>query len=173
MNEFKVISNINDQLWQMSLSERLFVVSIVAFMRPARLLELGVWMGMGSQYFKKYCGELYRIDVMKVDPVDDDKFYNMRSDDSFKKILKDGLRFDMAIIDADHSEEQAERDMDNALQCCDMILMHDTFNEPCRKGYVKGLYKNQDKVSHVDFDVIHGREINGEKWGGIGMVVLK
>jgi hypothetical protein len=79
-----------------------------------------------------------------------------------------GERFDLTIIDADHSSKGAREDLENALKFSEVIVMHDVSNPECRAGYEEAL---KGKNVFAQLDMLDGRIQADGLWGGLGIVV--
>ena len=129
-------------LWQLSPSERLIIIGLLELLRPASVLEIGHRFGGCTEWLNKYAQEVYTVDI---DPsvVDSSlrfpnvKPFHMSSTQALQMFAEEGRRFDMCIIDGDHSAEGACRDVAAALKLANIILLHDTSNPICRSGYIK------------------------------------
>jgi hypothetical protein len=168
----KEITSVSGDDWQMSHRERMFAVGLVAALRPARTLEVGVWHGGYTKWLKKYSDSLVCVDMLKM-IFFHDIFIQDFSDNAFKKLIDEKAFFDLIVIDACHETENAYRDLKNAMQIGKTILLHDTYNEECRAGYCLALTEMAEKIEYLDLDAVIGNYLSNGKWGGLGLVITK
>jgi hypothetical protein len=93
---------------------------------------------------------------------------HMTSAGAFEKFRRESKRFDIAIIDGDHSEEGARHDLGACLTLCDFAVLHDTGNPACRAGYLRAL---AGKSAYYLLDILEGCIHDDGLWGGIGIVI--
>jgi predicted O-methyltransferase YrrM len=162
-----------DSDWQMSPSERLAIVGLLAVLKPATTLEIGHRLGGCTRWFSEYSGHVWTVDVDPYVLESSKRFSNvtpmhMTSTEAMKKLSKEGKRFEVALIDGDHSTEVAGSDLKQAMELCDVIVLHDAANPECRRGYKRAL-ENSNVVA--DLDWIDGRLQPDGLWGGLGIVL--
>ena len=161
------------QPWMMTPNERFTILGIADILKPESVLELGFASGGCTTFLSKLTKSVYTVD--KDDKVlESSKYFknvtplNMTTDEAFKYFYKNKLQFDLCIIDADHSTGGALRDLTSSIKICDVILMHDTSNPSCRKGYELAL---KDKSFYYDLDLIEGHNQIDGLWGGLGIAI--
>ena len=153
-----------DKEWMMLPEERLFVVGVVAIIKPAKLLEVGVAYGKIHDYIKGYCKEIHCVDINDIrSTVGHELFYNIPADDFFETYSY--IKYDLIVLDADHTYPHAYSDMTNCLKSGKIILCHDTINPECRRGYEQAI-KEANNIAYCNLDALRG---SGE-WGGIGLI---
>ncbi len=162
-----------DSDWQMSPSERLAIVGLLAVLKPATTLEIGHRLGGCTRWFSEYSGHVWTVDVDAHVIESSKRFANvtpmhMTSTEAMKQLANEGKRFELALIDGDHSTEVACSDLQQAMELCDVIVLHDAANPQCRRGYKKAL-EGRRVVS--DLDWIDGRLQPDGLWGGLGIVL--
>jgi hypothetical protein len=136
-------------------------------------LEIGHRLGGCTRWFSEYSGHVWTVDV---DPhvIESSKRFpnvtpmHMTSTEAMKRLASQGQRFELALIDGDHSTEVACSDLQQAMELCDVIVLHDAANPACRKGYKEAL---QGKSVVADLDWIDGRLQPDGLWGGLGIVL--
>jgi Methyltransferase domain len=159
--------------WMMAPSERLAIVGLLTAMEPRRVLELGCADGGLTTWLSRQSAEVVTVDIdEKVMRVTRDlpnvTALHMTSDEAVRQLEAAGRRFDLTIIDADHSEAGVRRDLANALRFSDVILMHDTYYPPCRKGILDAL---AGRDVYYDLDLVPGGMQPDGLWGGVGVVI--
>lgn len=159
--------------WLMNPSERVAVLGILEILKPKKTLEIGCRFAGCTSYLSKYSEQVTTIDM---DPkaIEASKQFsnvfgiNACSVDAMKTLIEKKESFDLIIIDGDHSEVGAQKDLDLAIKLGRYIILHDTFNPDCRLGYMKAL-KNKDIFCELDF-ILGGKQEDGY-WGGLGIVI--
>ena len=161
------------QYWMMAPNERLAIIGIINIIKPISVLELGYASGGCTEYLSKYSKNVYTVDIDKKVLEVSGTFknvipFNMTTDEAYKLFKKDKIHFNFCIVDADHSTEGACRDLGFAIELSDIIIMHDTSNPECRKGYQLALKK---KDIYFDLDFMEGHYQVDGLWGGLGIVI--
>lgn len=159
--------------WMMAPSERLAIIGLLAMLRPKRALELGCAEGGLTTWLSTYAEEVVTVDI-------DEKVLrvtqalpnvvpmHMTTDEATRRLEAEGRRFDLTIIDADHSAEGVRRDLESALRFSDVIFLHDTYNPGCRAGILLVL---EGRDVYHDLDLVPGGLQPDGLWGGLGIVV--
>jgi hypothetical protein len=164
---------IRESDWMMSPSERLAVVGVLAILRPMRTLEIGYRFGGCTSRLSAYSGSVVTVDIDERVKEASSRFPNvvpmhMTSGEALRRLSGDREHFDLCVVDGDHSETGAHDDLKGVLSLADVILVHDTANPDCRKGYARVL---SDSGVYGDLDLVDGRlQVDGP-WGGIGLVL--
>ena len=159
--------------WMMAPSERLALIGLLAVLRPTNSLEFGCAEGGLTSWLSEYSEHVVSVDIdAKVLEVPM-RFSNvealcMTTAEAGTKLRDEGRRFDLAVIDADHSYEGMRCDLENTLDFCDIILMHDTHHPPCRQAVCDVL---ADRNVFCDLDLIPGGMQADGLWGGLGLVL--
>jgi hypothetical protein len=159
--------------WYMFPSERVTLIGLLQLLKPKRTLEIGHLFGGCTKHLSAYSEEVYTVDINSrviesSKRFDNVKAFYMDSVLAMKEFALRGLRFDLAIIDADHSEAGAERDVTAVLGLADVIILHDAANPECRRGYAKAL-ANTD--AYYDLDFVDGKHSADGPWGGFGLIM--
>ena len=161
--------------WQMSPKERLIITALLKLINPAKVLEIGARAGGFTRHLSDVAKSLTVVDIdtkQILSKPSNAIFLEMTSDAFFAQRAAED-RFDLIVIDGDHSFEGTARDLENALAAGKHILLHDTFNPECRGGYSQAINKNMNRIAYFDLDVVKGTEMSTGLWGGIGFVVSK
>ncbi len=98
-------------------------------------LELGVYHGDTFQYMSSIVENTIGVDMMDMRQSKVGTFFQMSTDDFFKKNKK---RVDIVFIDADHNIKSVIRDFENSLKILNrlgIIFIHDT--DPKSKEFIK------------------------------------
>jgi hypothetical protein len=162
-----------DSGWLMTPSERWAIVGLLAVLKPATTLEIGHRLGGCTRWFSEYSGHVWTVDVDEHVIESSKRFPNvtpmhMTSTEAMKQLANEGKRFELALIDGDHSTEMACSDLRQAIELCDVIVLHDGANPACRRGYKKAL---EGRQVVADLDWIDGRLQHDGLWGGLGIVL--
>jgi len=161
----------------MKMSERLMICGMASLLHPASILELGVYLGKCSEQLSKLTPIVYCVDPMRHEELalpSNCYFIQLTSDEFFKCVAKNNT-YDLIIVDADHTEENAYRDLKNSIQYGKYILMHDSANPECRQGYKKAIRECGDKIKFKNLDLLPCSYVSTKnvQWGGLGIVVTK
>jgi hypothetical protein len=154
-------------------SERFALLGLISVLRPQRVLEFGCAQGGLTLWLSKRVNEVVTVDM-------DSEIHSvcrnlpnvtplcMNTNEAAEQFINDGTQFDLTIIDADHSTEGVRRDLTNALEFSKVILLHDTFYPPCRKGLEQAL---EGKDIYFDLELVAGGMQPDGLWGGVGIVI--
>lgn len=178
--------------WQMMECERIALTGVLARLRPRGALEIGVYYGGSLSLASQFCEWILAIDI---DPAVRQRFalpYNAElwigpSADLIPRALTDfhkrGLPLEYVLIDAEHSTNGVQRDINLVLQYRPtapmVILVHDSGNPGCRAGILSADWKSNPYVHSVQCDFVPGQIIEhsikdgrGEVWGGLALAYL-
>lgn len=160
--------------WMMAPSERLAIIGILQTMQPATCLEFGCAQGGLTRVLSRYCGNVLTVDIDAnakevVHDLHNAEAWIMDTKSAAQQIIRDGKRFDLTIIDADHSRAGVRADLANALEFSNAIVLHDTYYPPCRNGMLDVLKDRHDLFYDLEF-VPGGLQSDG-LWGGLGIVI--
>jgi hypothetical protein len=159
--------------WEMTPSERLTIVGMLALLRPRTALELGHRYGGCTRWMSAYCGLVHSVDIDPFVIESCKRFPNvtpwhMPSSEALARLAAEKQKFDFALVDADHSCDAAYADLKATMTLARVIIMHDASNPTARAGYLKAL--EHADVYH-DLDLVDGHlQVDG-LWGGLGLVV--
>jgi len=159
--------------WMMAPSERLAIVGLLAMLRPRRSLELGCAEGALTAWLSRYSEQVVTVDidekVLRVtQAMANVRALHMTTDEATRRIEAEGQRFDLTVVDADHSAEGVRRDLEATLRFSDVVLVHDTYHPPCRDGIVSVL---RERDVWFDLDLVPGGLQPDGLWGGLGIVI--
>jgi SAM-dependent methyltransferase len=159
--------------WMMAPSERLAIVGLLAILRPRRSLELGCAEGRLTEWLSAYSERVVTVDL---DPRVHEVTRHLANvtalctstEAAASRIEAEGTRFDLTVVDADHSADGVRRDLERALRFSDVILLHDAYHPPCRAGIEAVL---ADRDVYRDLDLVPGGLQPDGLWGGLGIVI--
>lgn len=171
--EFKSLLGISPSSWMMHPSERFALIGLISVLAPRRALELGCAKGGLTFWLSRLVDEVVTVDL---DPeihsvcrgLQNVTALCMTTKEATEQFLSQGNRFDLTIIDADHSTEGVRNDLGNALEFSKVILLHDTFYPPCRAGVEEAL---EGKDIYFDLELVAGGMQPDGLWGGLGIVI--
>jgi hypothetical protein len=191
-------SDISDRLaehdgWEMTDAERLTLTGLLTKLRPECSIEVGIYHAGSLSVLSRYSKKVYALDI---DPACEaqfhDKFHNVEfvTGDS-RQTLPEVLRqieaaqesLGFVLIDADHSREGIQHDIDSMLRYTPRaplyIIMHDSFNPECRRGIKEANWATNPHVHLVELDFVAGRFLTKEEpnsyrqmWCGFGLAIL-
>jgi predicted O-methyltransferase YrrM len=162
-----------DSAWLMSPSERLALVGLLAVLKPRTTLEIGHRLGGCTRWLGKFSDHVWTVDIDPHVVESSKRFANvtamhMTSAEAMKQFKNDRKHFEFAVIDGDHAADVACSDLQHAMALCDTIVLHDSANPECRRGYKKAL---EGKSVVADLDWVDGRLQPDGVWGGLGIVL--
>jgi len=162
-----------DASWLMSPSERLALVGLLAVLKPKTTLEIGHRMGGCTRWLSKFSEHVWTVDIDPHVIESSKRFHNvtsmpMTSAEAMRQLKNGGKHFEFAVIDGDHSADVACSDLRQAMELCDTIVLHDSANPECRRGYKRAL---EGKSVVADLDWVDGRLQPDGVWGGLGIVL--
>jgi cephalosporin hydroxylase len=183
--------------WVMENPERLAMMTLLNWLKPACSLEIGTREGGSLGVIAEHSGHVFTLDI---DPgcqaaVRPHSNVELVVGDSHKtlpgvlnEISERQLSLEFVLIDGEHSAEGVRGDIERLLEYrptrpC-YILMHDSFNPFCRDGMATAPWERSPYVHRVDLDFIPGKiyhpDENGwgtpnghEMWCGFGLAVLR
>lgn len=157
--------------WMMSLEERLVVYGVLSATRCRRILELGYGKGGCTRWLASVCDSVVTVDL---DPAVKDAAQlpnvqplHMTTQEALDQLTVQGQHFDIAIVDAAHDMENVRADVVGAAKVADVLILHDVFYPPTRRGAMRAL--SQLRCWH-NLDIVAGYFKDGALWGGIGLV---
>lgn len=157
----------------MSPSERLVILGLLLAQKPRRVLELGCAKGGLTDWLSRCCDEVVTVDLDPNVNAVARSYSNvtpmcMSTQEAARALQVQASHFDLCIIDADHSSQGVRRDLENAIQFSDVIILHDTYYPPCREGILAAL---SSRNIYYDLDLVTGGLQPDGLWGGIGIVI--
>lgn len=175
MKPLETALGIHDPDWLMSAREKLTLIGILELLRPAATLEFGYHKGGATKWLAKFSKKVVTVDVNEhVSQASADypnvEAWNLPTQEAVQQIKKNNLRFDLAIIDADHSRQGVKNDLQGLVSHCDLIILHDASNPECRKGMMDILAGSDSKYAY-NLDLITSALKHDGLWGGFGVVI--
>ena len=177
--------------WEMTTNEKIILVHLLEDIKPGISVEIGCKKGGSLQVISKYSKEVFSLDIdpdvkkLKKD-FPNVNFVIGDSKETLPRLLKELSEEDkfpdFILVDGEHSTEGVRSDINIILESKITkpltIIMHDSFNPNCRRGMLTANYAGNKNVHFVDIDFLQGtysvsKAVNGEMWGGFGMIFLK
>jgi hypothetical protein len=179
--------------WDMGMLDRIGIVHMLHRLRPDIAMEIGTFRGGSLEVIARHCRKAYSIDLnpevaRELRPhFNNVEFLSGDSRDLIGTAIKTmdrlGESLQFVLIDGDHSEAGARRDIDLVLQyrprapMC--ILMHDSFNPAVRRGIIGVNWGANPHVHLVEVDFTIGEASTAydsghgsRMWGGLALAVL-
>ena len=172
MNEFQLKIGIENPDWLMNSREKLVLIGLLECIKPSSVIEFGYHRGGATKWLSKFGERIISVDVNEFVNDADKRFpnveaWNCPTNEAIKWIKDKNLKFDLAVIDADHSRKAVAMDISGLLNYTDIILMHDSFNPACRKGMLDALKDQKTHAYYLDFVPSVSKEDG--LWGGIAV----
>jgi hypothetical protein len=171
----------------MTFGERAAFEGIVSSVRPRLAVEVGRAEGGSLAVLAAHSAEVHSIDV-KAPPTSAAANVRIHTGDSRRvlpallaEIEAEGGNVDLALVDGDHSAAGVRADLENLLASAavdqTLIVLHDTLNDAVRRGLRQASAERTDGVVYVNYDLVPGfvagpGKFSGERWGGLGLVVV-
>lgn len=172
MNEFQLKIGIENPDWLMSSREKLVLIGLLECIKPSSVIEFGYHRGGATNWLAKFAQRIISVDVNEFVNDADKKFpnveaWNCPTNEAIKRIKAKNLKFDLAVIDADHSRKAVAMDISGLLNHTNIILMHDSFNPACRKGMLDALKDQKTHAYYLDF--VPSVSKKDGLWGGLAV----
>lgn len=180
---------------QMAIWERYALVEVLRALQPETSIEVGTYRGGSLQMLSHFSTNVFSIDIDPTIPsLLEGRFTNVeyRSGPSktvIRSVLGEcatrGLDVEFVLIDGDHTTAGVRADIEAFLELSPntscFILMHDSFNPPCREGIRTADWARSPRVHAVEIDFIPGiyhhepYDDAGPRtmWGGFACALLK
>jgi hypothetical protein len=181
--------NVSLANWQMMPWERIALTGVLSRLRPKGAIEIGVYYGGSLSLTAPFCEKIVAIDI---DPAVPSRFeipanaeiWIEPSSDSvpraFAYFESLGIPVNYVLIDADHSVEGVQRDINLILDQVPkepmVVVMHDSGNPDTRQGILAVDWARNPHVHVVDLDFVPGQIIEhsvaqdrAEIWGGMAL----
>ncbi|MBM2840275.1 MAG: putative glycosyltransferase (group 1) [Bacteroidetes bacterium] len=177
--------------WQMTDADRCCLISILSRIKPDCAIEVGTSSGGSLQVIARYSRQVYSIDI---DTTYREQLAHKYPNVEFlignsaallptllKRLDNQGQAVDFILIDGNHQYNAVRADVNAVLQYRPRrqlyILMHDTFNPPCRQGILDARWQDNPCVHDVDLDFVHGTisdhpEFKRHMWDGLGLAIM-
>ena len=179
--------------WEMGMADRLGMLHILRDLGAEVAVEIGTYKGGSLEVIARHCRRTYSIDI---DPAvagklrphfDNVEFLTGDSANLIGEALgtidERGEALQFVLIDGDHSEAGARRDINLVLRYRPRkpmyIVMHDSFNPAVRRGILGAAWAENPHVHLVEVDFTMGeastsyaRGLKSRMWGGLALAVL-
>jgi hypothetical protein len=174
-------------------AERLALTALLAELRPACAIEVGVYRAGSLSVLARYSTKVYALDIdPQCEMLFAPKFPNVQfvtgdAKDTLPQVLERiaaaGEALSFILIDADHHRACVQRDINNVLRVTPTrplyLVMHDSFNPECRRGMKEAPWAANPNVHLVELDFVPGRLVteeepnsNREMWCGFALAVF-
>ena len=171
----------------MTFGERAALAGLVADVAPALAVEIGRAEGGSLACLAEHAGEVHSLDL--VEPQGEVPANVRAHTGDSKRILPAllselavvGRNVDLVLVDGDHSAAGVRADLENLLASPaigrTLIVLHDTMNDVVRRGITEVGLAEADGVVYANLDLVPGfvaasGKFAGERWGGLGLVVV-
>jgi hypothetical protein len=129
-------------------------------------------LGGATKWLSKYSEQVITVDVNEFvrracKDYSNVEAWNCSTSEAATKIQQQNLKFDLAVVDADHSRKAVKADIEGLLDCTEVILMHDSFNPDCRRGMLDALEHQSSHAYNLDF--VSSNLKHDGLWGGFGI----
>lgn len=173
MIDFESNLGLKNSNWLMSTSEKIALIGILHCLKPKSVIEFGYHLGGATKWLSEFSERVITVDTNKNVLNAQKEFnnvvgWNCLTTTAIKRIEEQKLKFDLAIIDADHSRKGVALDILGLLKCSRVIVMHDSFNPSCRRGMLQILENQNSHAYNLDF-ISSSVKYDG-LWGGLGVV---
>jgi hypothetical protein len=180
-----------EEEWQMTRAERCTLATLLRALRPDHAIEVGTAGGGSLAVLAAFAGRAYSIDV---DPTcaerlggrhDNVQFLTGPSSrvlpDLLRRLAAEGSGAGFVLLDGDHSAKGVAADIEAVLRCRPLaplhLLIHDSFNPPCREGILAAPWRDCPFVHAVDVDFVPGTlhsdlRYHGQLWEGFAAALL-
>lgn len=167
------ILGLSESKWMMSPSERLAIVGLLSLLQPDNTLEFGCAHGGLTAVLSLFSNSVTTVDldsnvVSVAAQFQNVVSLNMSTIAAAEVFLEKDTRFDLTVIDADHSRDGVYEDVRNALKFSRIILVHDSYYPPCRQGMIDAL---SEADVYYDLDLVPGGLQQDGLWGGLGIIL--
>lgn len=166
--------------WQMSRSEQLTFVKLLDEIRPRLALEIGTYKGGSLQVLSHFSERVISLDI------NDTHVHNLRGKfpnvefrvgdskstlpELIQELNESGNSPDFVLVDGSHEPADVRADIDAILKLRPtrrvVIILHDSFNPPCRAGISAAKWNENVFVHDVDLDFLPG-DFNETPWPGV------
>lgn len=179
---------VDDEVWQMSLGERMAIEGILSSLRPGLAVEIGTAEGASLRRIAHHAAEVHSFDLLEPSLPDLGDHVHLHTGDSavtlpraLQAFADAGRNVNFALVDGEHSAAGVRRDVEALLAspavADTVIVAHDTANEEVRRGLDAIPFAAWPKVVDVDLDFVPGHlgrdRFSGELWYGLGLIVVR
>ncbi len=153
-------------------NERFYIMGLLHTLKPKRTLELGCRFGGCLEYLASFSDHVVTVDLDSQVICIGNKYNNvtplcMDTKRALDGFIASGKRFDLCIVDADHSYAGAKADLERAMKIADVIVCHDTQDRDCRSGYEAAINGNPELIRYANLDACP----NFGVWGGLALII--
>lgn len=166
--------------WQMSRAEQLLLQALVEQRRPRLSLEIGSYRGGSLQVLSHFSEQVISVDIDPGVPrLLEGRFPNVefRIGDSrealpaiVEVLNEEGRSPDFILVDGAHETATVRDDINALLKLVfrteSVMVLHDSFNPPCREGMRQASWGKNPHTREVDLDFLPG-EYNDGSWPGV------
>lgn len=157
----------------MTAAEKTSLIGVLHLLRPRTILEFGFRNGGSCRWFAEVAEEVVSVDIdatcaVRAAQWPNVKFLAMSTGEAARKLKADGRRFDLMLVDADHSTANTRADVEAAMDLADVILCHDSFN-PCVRAGLRQALRGRDVYRDLDF--VPGCLQSNGLWGGFALII--
>jgi len=173
--------------WQMTFGERAALAGLVSDVKPALAIEIGRAEGGSLGCIAEHSREVHSLDL--VPPRGEVPANVTAHTGDSKRLLPEllaglaeaGRNVGLALVDGDHSAAGVRADVENLLASTavgrTLIVLHDTMNDVVRRGIREARVEAAAGVVYANLDFVPGfvaasGKFAGERWGGLGLVVV-
>lgn len=172
MNDLESNLGLKNSNWLMSTSEKIALIGLLQCLKPKSVIEFGYHLGGATKWLSEFSEQVITVDTNKNVLNAQKEFnnvvaWNCLTTTAIKRIEEQKFKFDLAIIDADHSKKGVALDISGLLKCSKFLVMHDSFNPSCRRGMLEILENQNSHAYNLDF-IPSSVKYDG-LWGGLGV----
>ena len=176
MIDFEYSLDLKNANWLMSTREKIALIGLLQCLKPKSVIEFGYHLGGATKWLSEFSEKVITVDTNECVLDAQNKYnnvvaWNCLTSTAIKRIQKQNLKFDLAIIDADHSRKGVALDISGLLNCSKFFVMHDSFNPSCRRGMLEILENQNSHAYNLDF-IPSSVKYDG-LWGGLGVAKFK
>lgn len=173
--------------WQMTFGERAALEGLVSDTKPALAIEIGRAEGGSLACLAAHSGEVHSLDL---EPPGGEMPANVHAHTGDSKrilptllaeLAEAGRNVDLVLVDGDHSAAGVRADLETLLTSPalrrTLVVLHDTMNDAVRRGITEARVADAPGVVYANLDLVPGfvagtGKFAGERWGGLGLVVV-
>lgn len=176
--------------WQMTLQERMAIIHLLRWQKPSVAIEVGTSRGGALDIIAHHAGTVYSLDIdasvreRLAGEHPEVQFVTGDSNQTLPPLLADlkarGQAPDFILLDGGHTTEALAGDIAAVLASRPenlVLVMHDSFNPPCREAIVQAEWDSCPALSYLEVDfvsgIVHNRaDIGNSMWGGLSLALF-